>query len=304
MNGADTTFPSGRYDLLAFWLSYGRLLRQLLDSPIETNERTGSRVRVIPGGVSFGVDLGDGMLPTCGLRKTFPRVAAAEIAWYLSGEQDSAWMTAQAPIWDKFVEDLDRLSIDDGGFPFRGEFRGVKAAYGYRWRNHFERDQLRDAIEALKRDPSSRRVLVSAWDPSADGLMEQGQLNVPCPAMFTLSVTEGRLHSTMLLRSSDVFVGLPYDVLGHALLMDAIAVELGVRLGVAQFSLAHAHLYEAHWDMAREAIKQLPVVPRMPMPGWEIEQIEKARDAYVQRVKEETTRHQWPTYSPKPEVIA
>jgi thymidylate synthase len=286
-----------------FWYIYGSLLHRLLQSPIELNERTGVRVRVVPGAVSFGLDLGDRIMPTCGLRKTFPRVAAAEIAWYLSGEQDATWMSQHAPIWDKFIEPLERMRINDLGQPFMESFPGVSSAYGYRWRHHFERDQIALAIQALQADPSNRRVMVSAWDPSEDGLGAPGQKNVPCPAMFTLHIVDNKLHSTMLLRSSDVFVGLPYDVLGHALLMDALANELGVELGIAHFTLAHAHLYESHWEMAQTCLAQAPVVPEQYMPGWTIRAIEQDRDAYVERIKAASKDFTWPTYAPRPEVI-
>lgn len=293
-----------RPDLGCFSGYYAALLQALLHAPTEVNERTGTRIAVLSGGVSFGLDLSDNILPSCGLRKTYPKVAAAEVAWYLSGEQDATWMTSHAPIWDKFIEPLEELRITSEGRPYTTNFQGVAAAYGYRWRQHFGRDQIALAIDALQRNPTDRRVLVSAWDPEEDGLGALDQKNVPCPAMFTLSVTEGMLHSTMLLRSSDVFVGLPYDVLGHALLMDAIATTLGVRLGVAQFSLAHVHLYEAHWEMARIALTQPRVVPSMPMPCWKIHMIEKDRDSYVALVRDLAKHHTWPVYAPRPEVIA
>lgn len=302
---------------------YEELLRQLLESPAEANARTGTRVRVLPGAASFTLDLSDRVLPTAGLRRVYPRVAAAETAWYVSGEQDATWMRRHAAIWDKFVEPLtvhpsghprdeppasatlltaDTVDGKERSLGYR--FKGVKAAYGYRWRRHFGRDQLRLAVDALRRDPSDRRVAVSAWDPSEDGLGAPGQLNVPCPAMFTLCVVGGRLNSTMLLRSSDVFVGLPYDVMGHALLMDALAVELGLAVGQATFALAHAHLYDCHWDMATIACTQVPTVPPMVLPGWSLSAIEDDRDAYVAAVAEASGRHAWPPYVPRPEVVA
>lgn len=320
----------GQRDTASFWVVYTMLLHRLLAAPAELNERTGTRVSIVPGGCSFNLNLADRLLPTCGLRRTYPKVAAAEVAWFLSGQRDVTWMRQHAPIWDKFVEKLLILEGDQLGHPdlrdnldtarivtevvgegldrhrriLGTEFDGVEAAYGYRWRCHFERDQIALAIQALRANPSDRRVVVSAWDPAQDGLGALDQKNVPCPAMFTLSIVGGRLHSTMLLRSSDVFVGLPYDVLGHALLLDALALELGVELGIATFTLAHAHLYECHWDMAREALKQQPEVPAMPLPGWTVTAIEDDRDGYVRAVREATKGYEWPTFRPQPEVVA
>lgn len=315
---------------MPFYDVYGAILAWTFQAPVEANERTGTRVRVGRGGTAFRVDLSDGLLPTIGYRKTFPKSAAAEVAWYVRGEQDATFIRQYAPLWDKFVENLpydvetadpremppeslkydvlDVQSIDGRQVPPRRVagppyFEGVKSAYGYRWRRHFGRDQIRLAVEALRKDPSDRRCYVSAWDPAEDGLGEQGQRNVPCPTSFTFSVTGGELHSSLFLRSSDVFVGLPYDVMGHALLMDAVAHELRIRPGVMHVTLAHAHLYESHWELTAEALKQEPVVPPMQLPGWSLSQVERDPHDYVQRYAEEAKQHAWPVYSPRPEVI-
>lgn len=288
---------------MPFYDVYGALLAWTFQAPVEANERTGTRVRVGRGGTAFRVDLGDGLLPTIGYRKTFPKSAAAEVAWYVRGEQDATFIRQYAPLWDKFVEPIQYRVFEDDVFVGHDTFDGVKSAYGYRWRRHFGRDQLRLGVEALRKDPSDRRVYVSAWDPAEDGLGAQGQKNVPCPASFTFSVTGGELHSSLFLRSSDVFVGLPYDVMGHALLMDAVAHELRIRPGVMHVTLAHAHLYESHWDLTAEALKQEPVIPQMQLPGWSLTQIERDPHDYVQRYAEEAKQLTWPAYSPRPEVI-
>lgn len=285
--------------MIPFFDAYGAIVAWVFSGETELNERTGVRVKVGRGGTAFRVDLRDGLLPTVGFRKTFPKSAAAEVAWYLRGEQDATFIRKYAPLWDKFVELLplraDSLSSQ--------QVEGVKAAYGYRWRRHFGRDQIRLAVEALKRDPSDRRCYVSAWDPAEDGLGALGQRNVPCPAAFTFSVLGGELHSSIILRSSDVFVGLPYDVMGHALLMDAVAHELRLRPGVMHVTLAHAHLYESHWELTTEMMKQEPVVPPMLLPGWTLSQIERAPDDYVVRYAEEAKQMTWPTFNPRPEVV-
>jgi thymidylate synthase len=273
---------------------------------IETNERTGHRVKVARGGTSFRVDMSDGMLPLIDVRKTFPRSAAAEVAWFLMGTQDAAFITKHVPFWDKFVEKLDRV-VHAGHIDSDLEFYdGIKAAYGYRWRNHFGRDQLKGALQALRADETTRRVNVSAWDPSEDGLNVIGQRNVPCPTNFTLSITDGELHSSIFLRSSDVFVGLPYDVMGHALLMDAFASELGVKVGVMHVTLAHAHLYEDHWDMTVEALNSPDAdrpLPMVPLPKWPLCMIEAEPEAYVRKMAELSRLAVWPAFNPKPFVV-
>jgi thymidylate synthase len=271
---------------------YVTLLNWLLHtSPEQTNDRTGHKVRVGRGGTSFRLDLSDRVLPTAGVRKLFPKSAAAEVAWYLSGSQDVTWIRKYAPLWDKFVE-------ADG--------KTIESAYGYRWRKHFGRDQIERAIEALRTDPSDRRVFISAWDPAQDGLGELGQRNVPCPVSFNFYVLQGELHSTMTKRSTDVFVGLPYDVMGHALLMAAMAETLAVKLGVMQVSLSHPHLYEDHYEMAQQCI-DLPydqrVMPAIPLPRVTVRDIEQHPDAYVQVMAEAANTSSWPLFNPKPFVV-
>ena len=275
---------------IPFHESYAAILVWTLAGAIETNVRTGSRVKVGRGGTSFQIDLSNGILPTVGRRKTFPKSAAAEVAWYLQGTQDATFICKYAPLWDKFIEPLNT-------------FNGVKAAYGYRWRQHFNRDQITLAIETLRQNPSDRRCYISAWDPAEDGLGALGQRNVPCPAAFTLNQQGNELHSSIILRSSDVFVGLPYDVMGHALLMDAIAKELNIKPGLMHVTLANAHLYESHWAMAEKMLQQPLVVPKMYLPRISVVDIETNPDNYVLAYAEEAKQHEWPTYNPKPDVI-
>lgn len=285
---------------------YGHLLTWLLSpsAAIETNARTGHRVAVGHGATSFRISLEDNNLPTPGLRKVFPKSVAAEVAWFALGTQESEFITKHAPLWEKFVE---RIYIDpENDKLFRGkeQFDGVKAAYGYRWAHHFGRDQLHLGIEALRADPTDRRVYISTWDPALDGLGAKGQTNVPCPVGFNLTVLEGKLHSALFLRSSDVFVGLPYDVMGHALLMRLIANDLKVELGSLHVTLGHAHLYETHWEMAREALQQVPVVPTFPMPlVYTLDHIVAAPDAFVEQFKENALKAEWPSFNPKPFVV-
>jgi len=272
------TFPNCYRDILQIIMSEG---------VIERNARTGRDISISPYPLSFGIDLDNGLIPVSGNRLLRPRVAAAEVAWFVSGERRLEWLEKYAKIWSKFAE-------PDGT---------VEGAYGYRWRRHFGRDQLRLAVSALQKDPSDRRVFVSAWDPAFDGLGKAGQRNVPCPVGFTLSIAGGRLNSVNLIRSSDVFVGLPYDVMGHALLMDAVSAELGVPLGFMHVTLAHPHIYDAHWEMARKSIAGLWSVRGPALPRWPLSRIESDLDGYVADVKVSESDTNWPTWDPRPELV-
>ena len=278
--------------VLVFRHAYEHLLSRLLSRQAhrEVNARTGVGIRAIEP-TSFAIDLSTGQLPVCGVRKTYPKSAAAEVAWFLTGSKNVTFIRQYAPLWDKFVE-------DDG--------ETVAGAYGFRWRRQFGRDQIQDAVQTLRDDPTNRRVYVSAWDPAEDGLGRPSK-NVPCPLGFTLSILDGKLNSVLAIRSSDVFVGLPYDVMGHAFLMAAFASSLGVGLGTMHVTLAHPHLYEVHVDQALEALGGQTGDDTMGLPSWSIHDIDTNPHAYVHDVMTEagrTNAGRGPAYHCKPEVVA
>lgn len=227
--------------------AYALLLHHLMNDnelgqsvSLRTNERTGVRVRELCGGASMKLDLSDERVPIPGNRAYYPKAAAAETAWQLHGTKDPAFMMKHAPrLWEKFIED--------------GE---IKSAYGWRWRHAFGRDQIVDAIIALSNDETSRQCWIQAWDPSSDGLGRKGPKNIPCPVGFTLNVDANKsLHTCVFIRSSDAYVGLPYDVMNYAMLTAVFARTLNLALGSLHVTLANVHLYEPHWDLAREDLE-------------------------------------------------
>jgi thymidylate synthase len=300
--------------------SYSTLLTRLMspEAVEEKNARTDVAIRALPGGESFKLHM-NSTLPMATNRAYYPHVAAAETAWQFMGTKDPEFILRHAPkLWSKFVED--------------GE---LKTAYGYRWSKAFGRDQLQMAIDQLKINPTNRQLVVMAWDASCDGLGQPDQpKNIPCPIGFTLSALAGALHMSVFIRSSDVFVGLPYDVMCYALTLDAIASEVGLVPGTIHFSLAHAHIYKPHWLVAKanlgrlddddrevlfrhsrdhtqqELVKTAPTNwpdnsnNHMPLPGWSVSQIRRDPDGYVATVKTLAKRRQGLTdWDPKPIVV-
>ena len=274
---------------MTFSQQYGQVLRNcMVRGAIETNVRTKTRVRIAKQAQHLNFDLGEySKIPLPGNRTIWPHVAAAEVAWQFLGTQDPEFIMKHAPkIWGKFIED--------------GK---LKAAYGYRWKHAFNRNQLALAIEALNKDPSNRQIFISSWDPSCDGLGEPNQpKNIPCPLGFTLNIIDGCLNMSVLVRSSDVYVGLPYDVLGYALMLDAIASSLSVSRGNLSFTLAHAHVYEPHWKHADEDLRTSwhEHITDIDFPGLSIDEILSDPDAYVQHFKSMKINN---FRDPKPEVI-
>lgn len=259
----------------------------------EMNERTKTGIKMVPGGWSFKLDLTDGRLPVPGNRRYFPRVAAAEVAWQFMGTKDPAFIVGKAPkLWAKFVED--------------GE---LKTAYGYRWRRHFGRDQLKLAVEELRSNPTNRQLYVSAWDPASDGLGGPQPKNIPCPVGFSLTRTGDDVHASVFVRSSDVFVGLPYDVMGYALTLDAVAAEVDCRPASLHFTLAHPHYYDPHAQDVEDCVvgkrtEWLHGGECQPvLPGWSVSRIVADPEGYVAAVSTLAKRMRAHEWNPTPEVV-
>lgn len=259
----------------------------------ETNARTGVVIKMLSGGHAFKLDLSSGRLPVAGNRRYWPHVAAAETAWQFMGTKDPEFIVGKAPrLWRKFIED--------------GE---LKTAYGYRWRQHFGRDQLELAMEELQSNPTNRQLFISAWDPATDGLGGPQPKNIPCPVGFSLTRTADVLHCSVFVRSSDVFVGLPYDVMGYALTVDAIAASCGLRPGTLLFTLAHPHLYEPHFQDTWDCVDMdgphydwaTDVEPNLP--GWSVEQVLADPHGYVDQVKVLANRVNKNDWDPMPELV-
>lgn len=290
-----------------FHEAYRDLLSEIMNQGvIEKNARTSARIKMLQGGHSFKLNLTNGRLPVAGNRRYYPHIAAAETAWQFMGTKDPEFIVENAPkLWSKFIED--------------GE---LKTAYGHRWRSEFGRDQLQLAMHELKDNPTSRQLFISAWDPRSDGLGGPQPKNIPCPVGFTVSRFQDDLHMSVFIRSSDVFVGLPYDVMVYSLTADAIAATVGLRPASLHVTLAHPHIYESHWKATRACLtgdwgpdewrdaKEFAdastawandVEPSLP--GWDLSMIHSNPDSYLGVVKQLTRRTRQNPWDPCPELI-
>lgn len=219
---------------------YQKLLRLIFDEGVEeVNARTGHKVKSLPG-VTVAIEAEDGF-PLLSLRKIPVRLFTAEQVWFLTGSRRPDQFLRQfTKIWDDFSS-LSGV---------------VTAAYGWRWRNAFGRDQITELVRLLQHDESSRQGVVLAWDPGGDGLGAKTKLNVPCPFGFTVNIIGGKLNLHNLVRSNDMILGFPHDVAGFALLQRILAGHLGVGVGRYTHSISHGHIYDIHYDAARELIKR------------------------------------------------
>lgn len=202
------------------------------------SERTGLSTKAMPG-MTYELYPTKGF-PLLTIRKIPVRLFCAEVVWMITGSKDLDFLRQFTKIWDDFAE-------EDGT---------IEAAYGYRWRKYFGRDQLLDLVQHLKEEPSSRQGVVVMWDPATDGLVAPKKKNVPCPFCWTVNIINNKLNLHLIIRSNDMMLGNPHDTAGFALLQAMLAQELGVGVGKLTVSISHAHIYENHYDQVDELLNR------------------------------------------------
>ena len=220
---------------------YQQQLQSIIENGIaETNERTGHETKALPG-LTFSIDIEKEGFPLLTLRKIPIKLFIAEQVWFITGSRKPAdFLRKYTKIWDDFTNPNDVVTV----------------AYGYRWRKHFGRDQLGKLVELLQKDPTSRHGVIVTWDPSSDGLGGVSKKNVPCPYTFHVGIIGNRLHLHNIVRSNDMILGFPHDVAGFALLQCMLAQKLGVQPGIYTHSVSNAHVYDIHYDVAKEMINR------------------------------------------------
>jgi thymidylate synthase len=206
--------------------------KQIAKQKAELNKRTGIKTRSLPG-ITYQTDISKEGFPLLSLRK-LPFSFIPEIMWMLSGSNTNEWLSKHTKIWDSFIE--------EGGL--------ITSAYGFRWRHHFDVDQLDVVLNKLKNDKSTRHGVIMMWSPKEDLLIKQK--NVPCPYAFTLNIISKKLHLHLVIRSNDMVLGFPTDVTGFALLQYILAQELGVGVGTLTISISNAHIYENQMEAVKE----------------------------------------------------
>ena len=229
---------------------YLELLRHVLDHGAEKSDRTGTGTRSVFGW-QMRFDLSEGF-PLVTTKKLHLRSIVHELLWFLKGETNIAYLREhKVSIWDEWA-DAD------------GELGPV---YGKQWRRWAgpdgqEIDQIRWVIDEIKRNPDSRRLIVSAWNV-AD--LPQMAL-MPCHAFFQFYVVDGKLSCQLYQRSGDIFLGVPFNIASYALLTHMVAQVCGLGVGDFVHTLGDAHLYSNHYEQAREQLARTPrALPRLKL---------------------------------------
>jgi thymidylate synthase len=225
---------------------YLDLLEQVLARGAPKSDRTGTGTLSIFGH-QMRFDLAQGF-PLVTTKKLHVKSIVHELLWFLSGDTPVAYLNAHGvSIWDEWADEQGDLG------PIYGEqWRSWRGADG---RTH---DQLADVIGAMGRDPSSRRLIVSAWNV---GALDRMRL-APCHCLFQFYVVDGTVSCQLYQRSADLFLGVPFNIASYALLTALVAQVTGLKAGEFVHTLGDAHIYSNHLEQVR---LQLARAPR-PLP--------------------------------------
>ncbi len=230
--------------------AYLDLLRHILDHGNEKSDRTGTGTRSIFGHqLRFDLEAGFPLLTT---KKLHLRSIIYELLWFLRGETNVAYLHENnVTIWDEWAD-------------ANGDLGPI---YGYQWRswpapNGQHIDQISGVIDQIKRNPDSRRLVVSAWNV---GDLERMALS-PCHALFQFYVANGRLSCQLYQRSADVFLGVPFNIASYALLTMMVAQVCGLKAGDFVHTFGDAHLYNNHFEQAKLQLERDP----RPLPSMKL----------------------------------
>ena len=239
---------------------YEDLLRRVLETGTPKSDRTGTGTLSLFG-ERLRYDLAQGF-PLITTKRVHFKSLAVELLWFLRGDTNVGFLHEHGvTIWDEWAD-------ADGD---------LGPVYGVQWRSWptpggGEVDQLAQVIEAIRRDPDSRRHVVSAWNVADIPSMALA----PCHALFQFYVADGRLSCQLYQRSADLFLGVPFNLASYALLTHMVAQQTGLAVGDLVWTGGDCHIYDNHVDQVREQLTREPY----PYPTLELRPAESI-DAYT-----------------------
>lgn len=227
---------------------YHDLLQRILDEGVRKSDRTGTGTLSVFGH-QMRFDLRDGF-PAVTTKKLHMKSVVHELLWFLDGDTNVRYLNEHGvTIWDEWAD-------------AQGELGPV---YGHQWRS-WEKpdggtvDQIAWVIDEIRRNPDSRRLVVSAWNPADLDRMALA----PCHCLFQFYVADGRFSCQLYQRSADVFLGVPFNIASYALLTHMIARATGLEVGDFVHTFGDAHLYLNHVEQARLQLSREPrPLPRL-----------------------------------------
>ncbi|SHJ05774.1 thymidylate synthase [Mesonia phycicola] len=237
---------------------YHDLLQHVLDNGSDKGDRTGTGTRSIFGH-QMRFDLSEGF-PMVTTKKLHLKSIIYELLWFLNGDTNVKYLQENGVrIWNEWADENGDLG----------------PVYGHQWRNwnNEEIDQIKDIVETLKKNPNSRRMLVSAWNPSVmpdtsvsfSKNVANGKAALPpCHAFFQFYVADGKLSCQLYQRSADVFLGVPFNIASYALLTQMMAQVCGYEAGDFIHTFGDVHIYNNHVEQVKlQLSRDLRPLPTM-----------------------------------------
>lgn len=225
---------------------YQDLMKRVLDEGTEKADRTGTGTKSVFGH-QMRFDLSEGF-PLVTTKKLHLKSIIHELLWFLKGETNIAYLKEHdVKIWDAWADKDGNL-----GPVYGSQWRSWKGADGK------TTDQISQLIDQIKKNPDSRRLIVSAWNVGEIPNMALP----PCHAFFQFYVANEKLSCQLYQRSADIFLGVPFNIASYALLTMMIAQVCNLKVGDFVHTLGDAHLYTNHFDQAKEQLSRKP----FPLP--------------------------------------
>lgn len=224
---------------------YLEMMRHVLEHGVEKSDRTGTGTRSVFGW-QMRYDLNEGF-PLVTTKKIYTRAIIHELLWFLKGSTNVQYLKDnKVTIWDEWADSNGDLG----------------PVYGKQWRSWpdgqgGEIDQIADVVARIKKDPDSRRLIVSAWN-----VAELPQMALaPCHAFFQFYVAQGKLSCQLYQRSADIFLGVPFNIASYALLTHMIAQQCDLAVGDFVWTGGDCHIYSNHFEQCNEQLsrKEFPL---------------------------------------------
>ena len=240
--------------------AYHQLLQHLLDHGHFKSDRTGTGT-YSTFGYQMRFDLNEGF-PLVTTKKVHLKSIIYELLWFLKGDTNISYLTEnKVRIWNEWADPNGDLG----------------PVYGHQWRNWNSEgiDQIKDVIETLKTNPDSRRMLVSAWNPSVmpdtkksfeENVANHKAALPPCHAFFQFYVIDNKLSCQLYQRSADVFLGIPFNIASYALLTMMVAQVCDLALGDFVHTFGDVHIYSNHLEQVKlQLSRKLRPLPKMQL---------------------------------------
>ncbi|WP_080660242.1 thymidylate synthase [Kingella kingae] len=227
---------------------YLDLMQHVLAHGNDKSDRTGTGTRSVFG-YQMRFNLADGF-PVLTTKKLHLKSIIHELLWFLQGDTNIRYLQENGvKIWDEWADENGNL-----GRVYGAQWRSWRGANGETI------DQIANLVEQIKRNPDSRRLIVSAWNPAEVDDMALP----PCHALFQFYVADGKLSCQLYQRSADIFLGVPFNIASYALLTMMLAQVCGLQAGEFVHTLGDAHLYRNHLEQAQLQLSREPrSLPKM-----------------------------------------